>query len=66
MQAGPLYSRYKTWAALSNERVLSEIKFNGAMDESGIKASRPQGKKFYQGLRLKNLGTGGMEDTAAL
>jgi putative DNA primase/helicase len=66
VQAGALYGRYKTWAGISGERVLSEIRFNRAMDESGVAADRPQGKKMYRGLRLKNIGTGGMDDVHAL
>jgi putative DNA primase/helicase len=56
-QARALYNRYKTWAADSKEYVLSEKKFNAAIDESGVKAHKSNtNKKMYGGFRLKDSG----------
>ena len=54
VQARDLFNRYKTWAAESKEYMLSERKFNAAMDESsGLKVERPLNKKTFHGVRLR-------------
>jgi putative DNA primase/helicase len=66
VQARDLYCRYKVWATESKEYVLSEKKFNGAIDEAGVKSSKSNtNKKMYAGFKLKNR-TGTIPDLGSL